>query len=80
MWIAAVAAGRMTPPRATRSPACRRRLLEYVVRVLARRACVRQQVDDDPVLVVLMEAYMGEELTRFVLAEPGVEHVPGFRA
>ena len=40
-----------------------------------------QQVDDDPVLVVLVKPHVGEELTRPVVAERGVgQRVTGLRA
>jgi hypothetical protein len=55
------------------------RLLEHLRRLLGRaRVELDQQVDDDPVLVVLVEADVGEELARAVIAERRVgERVAG---
>ena len=48
-------------------------VLEHLGRLLGRaRVELDQQVDDDPVLVVLVEADVGEELARAVVAEGGV--------
>jgi hypothetical protein len=51
--------------------------------VIPRRAGVEldEQVHHDPIIVMLVEAHMGEELPRAMVAERGVgEGVPGLRA
>src|SRR5215213_5573399 len=57
-------------------------LLEHGARLLARAGVeLHEQVDDDLVLVVLVEAHVREELARPVVAEGGVgERVRGVRA
>ena len=57
-------------------------LLEHLGGLLGRAGVeLDEQVDDDPVLVVLVEADVGEELARAVVAEGGVgERVAGLRA
>ena len=57
-------------------------LLEHLGGLLGRaRVELDQQVHDDPVLVVLVEADVGEELARAVVAEGGVgERVAGLGA
>jgi hypothetical protein len=59
-----------------------RRLLQYLGRLLGRaRVQLDQQMHHDPLLVVLVETHVGEELTRPVIAERGVrESVARLRA
>ena len=59
-----------------------RRILEHLGRFLGRSGVqLYEQVHDDPVIVVLVEAHMREELARPVVAEGRVgEGVAGLRA